>query len=89
MPGHEKHEIKEQQSEVQQSRTHKARRDGRGCLGWSAVIRDRARISGSVGSENASGPCSAYFLSLRTQTTKKRDIWHCIEIQNDAVIIHT
>lgn len=50
--------------------THKARRDGRGCLGWSAAVRGQARISGSAGSDNALGPCSAYFLSLWTQTGK-------------------
>lgn len=37
--------------------THKARRGGRGCLGWSAAARDQVRISGSAGSDNASGPC--------------------------------
>lgn len=44
--------------------THKARRGGRGCLGWSAAARGQVRISGSAGSDNASGPCSACFLSV-------------------------
>lgn len=37
--------------------THKARRDGRGYLVWSAAVRGRARTSGSAGSDSASGPC--------------------------------
>lgn len=50
--------------------THKAQRGGRGCLGWSAAVRGRAMISGSAGSDNASGPCSVCFLSLWTQRGK-------------------
>ena len=50
--------------------THKARRDGKGCLGWSAAVRGQAMTSGSAGSDNASGPCSACFLPLWTQTGK-------------------
>lgn len=65
----DKHE-KKAMTGVRRSWTHKARRGGRGCLGWSAAVRGRARISGSAGSDNASGPCSAYFLSLWTQTGK-------------------
>lgn len=37
--------------------THKARRGGKGCLGWSAAARGQARTSGSAGSGSASGPC--------------------------------
>lgn len=47
--------------------THKARRDGRGCLWWSAAVRGQARTSGSAGSDTASGPWSACFLWLWTQ----------------------
>lgn len=49
------------------SGTHKARRVGKGYLGWSAAARGRARTSGSAGSGSASGPCSVCFL----QTDKK------------------
>lgn len=47
--------------------THKARRDGRGCLWSSAAVRGQARTSGSAGSDTASGPWSACFLWLWTQ----------------------
>lgn len=47
--------------------THKAQRDGRGCLWWSAAVRGQARTSGSAGSDTASGPWSACFLWLWTQ----------------------
>lgn len=75
MPGHgaedEEHEEEEMTEQgVRWSWTHKARRDGRGCLGWSAAVRGQVRTSGSAGSDSASGPCSACFLSLWTQTGK-------------------
>lgn len=44
--------------------THKALHDGIGCHGWSAEVRDQAMTSGSAGSNNASDPYSACFLSL-------------------------
>lgn len=65
MPGHgedgraeqEKHEETEETTVQGLRKTHKARRDGKGCLGWSAAVRGQARTSGSAGSDNASGPC--------------------------------
>lgn len=60
----------EETEEMTKHGTHKARRDGRGCLGWSAAVRGQARTSGSAGLDSASGPCSACFLSLWTQTGK-------------------
>lgn len=51
--------------------THKARRGGKGCLGWSAAARGQARTSGSAGSGSASGPCSVCFLSLDGETREQ------------------
>lgn len=51
--------------------THKARRGGRGCLGWSAAARGPERTSGIAGSDSASGPYSACFLQTARQTGRR------------------